>query len=208
MNRDGTDAQGIRLDPDPGGENAKAEPDRIQRRGVPETEEAPEPQEEGSLAADATAALDRMEEDQRLAEEDKKFLEDYKDLDLMQLIMQGYVEHDVTIIKGMKVRLRTITEDEDAEISKGLEGLKGSQLWLSEQISRKNLSYGVTAVNGAVFGEDNEDRFARIGKWGKPIKLAIWEEWQKLNKAVGMMIKGGRSGNSLVHRLIGQDLIY
>jgi hypothetical protein len=153
-----------------------------------------------------------MEEDQkeqRAAEEDAKFLEDYQGVDLMQMIMHGYVQHTVEIFKGMTVTLRTITEDEDDEIVTDLEGQKeASQLRINNQIGRIVLAYAIVAINEAPFGSDLEERKTRIGKMGKPIKLAIWEEFQKLNKAVGMMIRGGRSGNSLVHRLIGQDLIY
>lgn len=205
MNRDGEpQVQGIRLDPEPEATAAEAPPDKILHKGASNPPE-PEAEEEDG---DPTKLLEKMEKDQRLAEEDEKFLEEYKGVDLMQMIMEGYIQHEVTVIDGMKVLLRTLTDDEDDEISKRMEDMKGNQVWLGNQIVRTNLAYVVVAINGAKFGEDVEDRMKRIGKWGKPIKLVIWEEWIKLNKAVAMKIRGGRSGNSLEHRLIGQESVY
>jgi hypothetical protein len=203
MNRDVDATPGsVRLDPEPEKTAAEAQPEKILTK-----ERVEKDPPEAEAPRDPSDALDRMDRDQEQEEADLKFLEEYENLEVTQLVMEGYVEHKVAIIDEFVITIRTVTEDEDSEIMKRLEDLKGSQPYLSEQISRHTLAFGVVSVNGATFGEDADDRYTRIGKWAKPIKLAVWEEWLKLNKAVAMKIRGGKSGNSLERLLIGPALI-
>ncbi len=138
--------------------------------------------------------------------EDALFMESYQDLKGEELIAMGYVSHEVEIMEGLKVKIRTVTEEEDLAVSKEAYELVGNAHFVSESISRMVLARALVTINGVEFGTDVEDRFKKIGKFGKAIKLSIFEEWRKMNKALTIKIKG-YSGNSLEHLLIGRDSI-
>ena len=74
---------------------------------------------------------------------------------------------------------------------------------ISETISRRILSHCIVSINGVEFGSDTKDRFEKIGKMDKAVKLKLYEELLDLNKAVAILVTGS-SGNSLERLLTGR----
>lgn len=151
---------------------------------------------------------DKLKEvaDQIREKEDALFMAKYEDLDGAQLVATGYVTHVVEIMEGFVLKLRTVTEDEDLEISTEAYDLVGNAHFINESISKMVLARAIVEVNGIPFGTDVPDRFKRVGKFGKILKLAAFDEWRMLNKALSIKIKG-HSGNSLERLLIGRDSV-
>lgn len=150
--------------------------------------------------------LDGKDPTEKFREElDKEFMKPYADVDL-SMIVSGYVTHTVEVIPNFKVELRTLREEEDLEVSKIVSDkfaeFKGTAHYVNENTSRYILARAIIKINGNDFGSDNNDRFEKIGKFAKVIKVALWEEWENLNRAVTIMMRG-HSGNSLERRLIG-----
>jgi len=187
----------VRLDPE------RPAPSQQQPEPPPE----PPPVDEDSTLDEVAKKLtgeDARAEQQKI--EDQEFLEDYKDLDLMRLVTEGFVTHEAEIFKDFRVELRTLTEDEDQEVLKYMQDLTGSNWYVSDMSARYTLSIAMIKVNSVEFGKDRGERHEKIGKWGKPIKLAILKEFRQLCKAVALKMEG-HSGNWLERLLIGQDWI-
>lgn len=159
-----------------------------------------EPEVKRSPEVDMAAIQKEIDEAQKKA--DDAFMEKYQDIELSELLASGYVRHTIEIAEGLKVVLRTLTEDDDLDISKKMEDSPGTQHYVSEMVSRHTLAKSIVAMNDRPFANDEEEAFEKIGKMAKVVKLAIYEEFQGLGRAVTMLIKG-KSGNSLERRLIG-----
>jgi hypothetical protein len=195
----------IRLDPEPQTERTRIVPP------IEVETDAPDEQQTGPSVAEDLAEMAKEitgeeQQDAEKREADRKFLEKYGELDLMRLVTEGSVQHEVEVFKGFTVVIRTLTEDEDQEILKKVETLVGSNWYMGDMSSRITLSYAIVKVNGVEFGDNQENRLEKIGKWGKVLKLALFQEFRGLNKAVALKMEG-RSGNLLERLLIGQDLI-
>ena len=206
MNRAGEETQEagrVRLDPEPQTERTQIVP-------PVEVERPTEPPAGSSAADDLEEAARELtaeeEQDARGKAEDEAFLKKYGEIDLMRLVTTGVVQHELELFEGFKVTLRTLTEDEDQEIIKKVEEIVGSNWYIGDMSSRITLSYALIKVNGVAFGDDQESRLKKIGEMGKVIKIALFQEFRKLNKAVAMKMEG-RSGNLLERLLIGQGSI-
>lgn len=165
--------------------------------GVAEPEDPPVEEEQGDDGAPLKQAMDEIKK-----KEDDLFMAEYQDVKPEELIATGSVSHTVSFL-GMEIVLRTITEDEDLAVSKQIYGTEGTAHFISESISRRILSHCIVSINGVEFGSDPEDRFKKIGKMGKAIKLKLYEELLDLNKAVAILVTGS-SGNSLERLLTGR----
>ena len=176
-------------------------PEEVLEEAVaPEIPVREEPEAKTTTDDDLATIQKEIEEAQKKA--DDAFMEDYQDIELSELLANGYVRHTIEIAEGLKVILRTLTEDDDLDISKKMEDSSGTQHYVGEMISRHTLAKSIVAMNDRPFAGDEQEAFEKIGKMGKVVKLAIYEEFQNLGRAVTMLIKG-KSGNSLERRLIG-----
>lgn len=195
----------VRLDPGPEKPSLPPEVEQQAIRAEPPPA-PPEPEPKSSVAEDLEDAKKQLTQEDARKEEDEKFLKDYEDLDLMRLVTDGYVQHEVEMFEGFTILLRTLTEDEDQEVLKNMQDLVGSNWYVGDMTARYTLSICIVKVNGVEFGDGRESRHEKIGKMGKPIKLAMFKAFRELNKAVAMKMEG-HSGNWLERLLIGQDSI-
>ena len=173
-----------------------------------EEEDPPEAESQAERSQEDQSGRDQLKEvaDKIRDKEDALFMKKYQDLEGAELIAMGYVTHVVEIMEGFVLKLRTITEDEDLEISKEAYDLVGNAHFVSESLSKMILARAIVEVNGVPFGTDVKDRFKRIGKFAKALKLDAYEEYRMLNKALSIKLKG-HSGNLLERLLIGRDSV-
>lgn len=164
--------------------------------GVAEPEDPPVEEEQGD-----DPLKQAVEDVQKKA--DEEFMSRYDDVKAAELIARGYVTHEVELVGSMKVVLRTMTEEEDMEISRKIYGTEGTSHYVNEMISRYTLSTAIVSINGVPYGQDDDDRYKRLGKMAKAIKLQLYQDWLDLNKATGILVTGS-SGNSLERLLTGR----
>ena len=107
----------IRLDPEPP-DGPPIQPPIQPPIEVNETDSPPEASAADDLEEAAKGLTAEGAQDARRAAEDKKFMKEYGEIDLMRLITDGTVNHETEIFKGFTVVIRTLTEDEDQEILK------------------------------------------------------------------------------------------
>jgi len=176
----------------PLGGEVSAEPVAIPEKKAPE-KDAPE---------------DKSPEDDRdpEADFDKKFMEDYGDISMDDLISKGYVQHVFEVTEGLDITIRTLRKKEELDIKKRIGEYDGAQIYVLDETNTNTIAYCVMEINGEPLPDGFEDRRKAIDDLSDVICVAIIDEFRSLNKALVILLKGS-SKNSLARRLLGPELI-
>lgn len=182
-----------------------------ERREEPKAAPGPEKlkiQEKPKKKVKEKTQEEKMEELQKL--EDDDFMKGYPGLSLNDLIMKGFLEHTVKITDNFEVKLRSLKKKEELDIKRRIATYDGVQMYVLDQVNVDTLCYALMEINGAVLAdtfeseEDFETKKGKIENLPEAIVLEILEEFQRLNRALVILIKGS-SKNSLARRLLGQE---
>lgn len=162
-----------------------------------------DPQEEE--VKDAAASLEEMR-----AKEDARFMEEYKDLRISELVTTGRVSHEVEIAE-QKFVLRTLIDEENEAIEAELSGMLSgegtmAQTHVAALIRRHILARSLVSMNGHPLGDTAAERYEKLKSWAMPLLLLLHEDYRELNKAIAILLTGS-SGNSLERLLIGRELL-
>jgi len=177
------------------------EDDGKERLAQPQQEVTPKARPDGLDQEEAQKILDEVQ-----AESDAEFMERYTDVDMNELIMQGYVSHTAEICKDFSVTLRTLKKKEELDIKDRISGYEGVSMYILDQTNANTLAYCIMELNGTGLPDDFDKRREIIDNLSDVITVAILDEFRDLNKALVIMLKGS-SKNSLARRLFGQESI-
>lgn len=138
--------------------------------------------------------------------EDDKFMEDYDDVVMDELISMGYVSHTFDIVEGFSFKIRTLKKKEELDIKKRISNYEGAQIYVLDESNTNTIAYCLVEINGSELPDDFEKRREIVEDLSDVVTVAIIDEFRDLNKALVVLIKGS-SKNSLARRLLGPELI-
>ena len=168
-----------------------------------------EKEEEKDSMDEVKGELDSM-----VKEADIKFMEQYEDVTMDDLIMKGYVEHTAEIAPGFTVKVRTLRKREELDIKRRVSDYEGIQLYIMDQANTNTMTYALMELNGTELPEleadsdDFDESFHKkrsiILDLSDAVVVAIREEFKNLTKALVILLKGS-SKNYLARHLLGQE---
>jgi len=151
---------------------------------------------------------EEVEDDVRKS--DQELLDKY-DITIDDLIVSGYVAHDIKIGEKHGATIRTLTADEDKELGRRLGEYSGTRSYVLARNSDDILEYALLRFDNHEFGDKNEeaDRKAKlefIGGQSVAIKILLAQEFSQLTKALAILLRGPGAQNPLVAPLAGIGL--
>ena len=135
---------------------------------------------------------------------DKKFMEDYRDITIDDLIVNGCISHEANIFEGFVVKIRTLTKKEEISVKRKISEYDGVQIYIMDETNLNTLVYAIEEINGSPLPEKFEEKKEILLKQSDTVMVAISDAFRDLNKALIILIKGS-SKNSLAHRLLGRE---
>ena len=149
--------------------------------------------------------IDEMTDEELLEkskEDDMKFMELYKDVKMEDLIGYGFVMHSVKISDTVDAKIRTLKSKEDKELGKKLGEYNGSNAYVlaengSDVCSLCLMSFGQTQF------KDADAAMEFIEDQSIAIKTLVLTEFNRLNKALAILLRGPGLENPLVAPLVG-----
>lgn len=151
---------------------------------------------------------------ERQKQEDIEFMKGYSDVTFEDLVGLGYVTHTVSFPSDKKAVIRSLTDREDKDLAILLGEYRGSQALVVAENGDDVLARSLVSFSGIEFGNifinDKEKYKAGIVKAKEfierqsvAVKMMLIQEYQSLNKAVAILLKGPGPSNPLIRPLSG-----